>query len=90
MDMRVVSEPDVMQTLSPLLEEAKIRAVEIRDGDELLGAIVSKEDYEIVRRAKAQRFLRMSDELGEQMRTRAAADGLTPDDLMKLLDRKAS
>ena len=90
MDMRVVSEPDVMQTLSPLLEEAKIRAVESRNGDELLGAIVSKEDYEIVRRAKAQRFLRMSDELGEQMRTRAAADGLTPDDLMKLLDRKAS
>ena len=88
--MSTAIQPALIEALSPLLEEAKTRAVEIVNGDELLGAIVSKEDYEIVRRAKAQRFLRMSDELGEQMRTRAAADGLTPDDLMKLLDRKAS
>jgi hypothetical protein len=88
--MSVVSEPGILETLTPLLEEAKTRAVEIRKGDELLGAVVSKDDYEIVRRAKIERFLRLSDELGEQIRTRAAADGLTPDDLMKLLDRKAS
>jgi hypothetical protein len=88
--MREVSEPGLIETLSPLLEEAKRHAVVIRDGDTQLGAIVSMEDYEIVRKAKMERFLRVADELGEQMRRRAAADGLTPDDLMKLFDRKAS
>jgi hypothetical protein len=39
------------------LEEAKTHAVEIRDGDEVLGAIVSKEDYEIVRQARIDRLM---------------------------------
>jgi hypothetical protein len=88
--MSVVYEPAVLETLSPLLEEAKKRAVVISDGVTQLGAIVSMEDYEIVRKAKVERFLRVMDEFGEQIRERAAADGLTPDDLMKILDRKAS
>jgi hypothetical protein len=88
--MRVVSEVDAMQSLPSLLQEVKTHSVVIRQGEEDLGALVSMEDYEIVRRAKAERFLRVSDELGEQMRTRAAKDGLTPGDLMEFLDRKAS
>jgi len=79
-----------MQTLPSLLKEIKTQAVVISDGKEELGALVSMKDYELIRRAKVETFLRMSDELGEQMRTRAAVDGLTPEDLMKLLDRKAS
>jgi hypothetical protein len=89
-DMAIVSEPGLVATLAPILREAQRHAIVIRDGDTDLGAIVSMEDYEIVRRAKVEKFLRASDELGEQIRTRAAEDGLTPDDLMKLLDRKAS
>ncbi|HEV2619077.1 MAG TPA: hypothetical protein VGU23_03975 [Acidobacteriaceae bacterium] len=85
-----MSEPGLVATLAPILKEAQRHAVVIRDGDTDLGAVVSMEDYEIVRRAKAERFLRASDELGAQMRARAAAEGLTVDDLMKLLDRKAS
>lgn len=79
-----------MQSLPSLLKDVGTHAVVIRDGDEDLGAIVSMEDYEVIRKPKKiERLLRTMDELGAQIRERAAADGLTPDDLMKLLDRKA-
>ncbi len=84
--MRAVSESDAMQTLPSLLKEAKTQAVEIRDGDEVLGAIVSKEDYELIRRAKAEDFLRASTEFGEQLRARAGEEGITTDDLARILD----
>jgi hypothetical protein len=87
--MRVVSEPEVMQTLYPLLEEAKTRAVEIRNGDEILGAIVSKDDYEIVRRAKADRLMLAMDRLGAELREGAAEAGISLEQLEKMLDRKA-
>ena len=87
--MRVVSESDAVQTLPSLLKEVKTQSVVIRDGEEELAALVSMEDYEIVRRAKAEKLFDLMDEFGGQIRTRAAADGLTPDDLMKILDRKA-
>ena len=89
-DMRVVSESDVMEELPSLLEEIKTHAVVISDGEEELGALVSMEDYEIVRKAKVDRLFHAMDEFGEQIRVRAAADGLTPDELMEILDRKAS
>ena len=88
--MDIVSEPGLVAALAPILKEAQRHAVVIREGDRDLGAVVSMEDYEIVRRAKVENFLRAAYEIGEQIRTRAAEDGLTPDDLMKFLDRKAS
>jgi hypothetical protein len=87
--MRVVSESDAIQSLPSLLKEVSTHAVVIREGDEDLGAIVSMEDYEVIRKSKIERLLRTMDDLGAKIRERAAADGLTPDDLMKLLDRKA-
>ena len=88
--MSVVTEADVVARLPSLLAEAKRRAVVISDGDNELGAIVSMEDFEIVRRAKAEEFLKAMREFGDDIRTRAAKDGLSADDLMKILDRKAS
>jgi hypothetical protein len=88
--MREVSEPGLIATLHPLLEEAKTHALVIRDGDTELGAIVSMEDYEIVRKAKVERFLRISAEFGEHLRARALEEGMTVDELEKMLDRKAS
>ena len=87
--MRVVSESDAMQSLPSLLKEISTEAIVICDGDENLGAIISMEDYEVIRKIKIERLLRTMDELGAKIRERAAADGLTPDDLIKLLDRKA-
>jgi hypothetical protein len=88
--MRVVSEADAMETLPLLLKEAKTRAVEIRDGDEVLGAIVSKEDYEIVRKAKIERLMIATARLGESLRQGAAEEGISLDALEKMLDRKAT
>jgi hypothetical protein len=59
-------------------------------GDKDLAALVSMEDYELVRRMKAEKFLRTSAEFGEQMRARASEEGLTVEDLLRILDRKAS
>jgi hypothetical protein len=87
--MSTISEPGFLETLSPLLEEAKTRAVEIRNGDELLGAIVSKDDYEIVRRAKTDLLKDSMHRLGTKLRKEAAEAGITIDELEKMLDRKA-
>jgi len=88
--MRVVSEADAIQTLPSLLKEVQMQPVVIRDGEEEVAALVSMEDYELVRKAKSEQLSASMDRLGDQIRTRAAADGLTPDDLIKILDRKAS
>jgi hypothetical protein len=48
------------------------------------------EDYEIVRRAKAEKFLSTSTEYGEYLRERARVQGLTVDDFLRMLDRKSS
>jgi hypothetical protein len=88
--MTVVCEPGVLEKLSPLLEEAKTRAVVISDGSTELGAVVSMDDYEIVRKAKVEKFLRISAEFGEHLRARAQEEGISVDELEKMLDRKAS
>jgi hypothetical protein len=88
--MRVVSEADAIQTLPSLLKEVRTQSVVIRDGEEELAALVSMEDYELVRKAKTEKLFALMDEMGSQIRTRAAGEGLTPDDLMRILDRKAS
>ena len=85
-----MSEARLVERLSPILNEAKRHAVVIRGGDEDLGAVISMENYEIVRRAKAEKFLAASADYGEYLRERAAEQGLTVDDLLRLLDRKSS
>ncbi len=88
--MRVVSEAEAIENLPALLRDPDGHAIVITDGESDLRAIVSMEDYAIIRRAKADKFLRAMREFGDDIRARAAEDGLTPEDLMKILDRKAS
>jgi hypothetical protein len=88
--MSVVTEADVIARLPSLLDEAKQRAVIISDGDNDLGAIVSMEDLQIVRQAKVDRFLCAMHELGKELRAAAAEEGISVDELEKMLDRKAS
>lgn len=88
--MSVVTEADVIARLPSLLEEAKQSAVIISDGESDLGALISMEDFAIVHRAKEEKFLRAMREFGDDIRARASEHGLSPDDLMKILDRKAS
>ena len=88
--MSQVLEPDVLNALSPLLREAKSHAVVLTDGESELGALVSMQDYELVRKAKIERFLRTADELGKHLRARAQEEGISEDELLRMLDRKAS
>ena len=51
--MQTVTTDEAMQKLPDLLREVKSRAVVIRDGDRPVGALVSMDDYEVVRKAQA-------------------------------------
>ena len=88
--MSQVLEPGVLSALSPLLREAKSHAVVLSDGESELGALVSMEDYELVRKAKVESFLKSAAEFGEHLRTRARDEGISDDELLRMLDRKAS
>jgi len=87
--MSVVTEAEAIENLPSLLRQARMRAVVISDGDNDLGAIVSMEDYEIVRKAKVERLMRAMDALGAELRAGAAEEGISVDELEKMLDRKA-
>jgi len=87
--MSVVTEADVIARLPSLLEEAKRRPVTISDGDNDLGVLISMEDFQFVRRAKADRFLRAMHAFGKELRDSAAEEGISVDELEKMLDRKA-
>jgi len=85
--MQTVSQAEAMQKLPELLQEAKSSAVVIRDGNESVGAIVSMDDYEVVRRAKIDKALKAMDDLGALLRREAAREGTSLDELEKMLDR---
>jgi len=85
--MQTVSQTEAMQKLPELLREAKSSAVVIRDGDKPLGAIVSMDDYEVVRKAKIEDALNAMSDLGAMLRREASREGISLDDLEKMLDR---
>ncbi len=87
--MRVVSETDAIESFPSLLRQADQHSVVVRDGDRELGAIVSMEDFEVVRKARADRAIRAMEVLGESLRKAAAEEGISPEDLEKMFDRKA-
>lgn len=83
--MRTVTPTEASTSLPRLLEEAKDNAVVICDDKNELGALVSMEDYEIVRRAKAKRLLASFDDLHAAIAQRAEADGMSLDEVEQRL-----
>jgi hypothetical protein len=83
--MREVSEPGLIETLSPLFEEAKKHAIVVRDGGTSLGAIVSMEDFEIVRKANIQKFFELCDLTGEEIAAKAAEQGVPIEEIQRYL-----
>jgi hypothetical protein len=71
------------------LRQADQHSVVVRDGDRELGAIVSMEDFQLVRKARVDRAIRAMEVLGESLREAAAEEGISPEDLEKMFDRKA-
>lgn len=87
--MQADAQSNAMDSISPLLREERMQPVLIMDGEQELGAIVSMDDYALIRKAKVDRFLRASEELGKQLRAYAFEEGISLEDLEKMLDRKA-
>ena len=87
--MQTVTTDEAMQKLPDLLREVKSRAVVIRDGDEAVGAIVSMDDYQVVRKAQVEQALKAMKDLGEVIRREAERDGISLDELEKMLDTHA-
>jgi prevent-host-death family protein len=79
--MRSMSATEAKQNFAALLDAAQREPVVIRRHNRDLAIVISPQDYERIRRAKAEEFLRLSDEIG----LRAAERGMTPEVLDTLL-----
>jgi hypothetical protein len=88
--MQTVTRDEAVLRLPDLLREAKTGAVVISDGTEELGAIVSMDDYEVVRRAKVNQALDAMVRLGDMLREEAGQEGISVDELETMLDRHAT
>jgi PHD/YefM family antitoxin component YafN of YafNO toxin-antitoxin module len=87
--MRAVSRSEAETSLASLIQEAQEEPILIEDGNKQKAVIVSFDSYERGRKAAAERFLESSQRLGEEALAIAAKDGLSGEDLMRMLDRKA-
>jgi len=84
--MQTVTTDEAMQKLPDRLREVKSRAVVIRDGDQAVGAIVSMEDYQVVRKAQVEQALKAMNDLGNVLRREAEREGLSLDELETMLE----
>ncbi len=84
--MQTVTTDEAMQKLPDLLRDVKSRAVVIRDGGQAVGAIVSMEDYQVVRKAQVQQALKAMRDLGDVLRREAERDGISLEELETMLD----
>jgi hypothetical protein len=81
--MQTVTTDEAMQKLPDLLREVGSRAVVIRDGDQAVGALVSMDDYQVVRKAQALKAMR---DLGGLLRREAEHAGISLEELETMLD----
>jgi len=84
--MQTVTTDEAMQRLPDLLREVKSRAVIIRDGDQPVGAIVSMDDYQLVRKAQVEQALKAMKDLGQVLRREAEREGMSLEQLETMLD----
>ncbi len=84
--MQTVTTDEVMQKLPDLLREVKSRAVVIRDGDQAVAALVSMEDYQVVRKAQVEQALKAMNDLGNVLRRGAEREGISLEELETMLE----
>jgi hypothetical protein len=87
--MRVVSETDALENFSALLRDPDGRPILINDGENDLRVIVSLKDFEVIRKAQVDRLMLAMKELGKELRAGAAEQGISLEELERMLDRKA-
>jgi PHD/YefM family antitoxin component YafN of YafNO toxin-antitoxin module len=83
--MRTVSQSEALKSFPTLLEETKVHPVVICEDERELGALISMEDYKVMRQAKAKNFLALCNELSQKVALQAEKDGVTLEDLEKEL-----
>ncbi len=88
--MATMAQTDLIERLTPLFEQAQTQAVIVSDGKSELGAIISMEDYELVRSAKVDRLFAALNDLGSEIRKSAEEQGLSLEEVERMLDRKTA
>jgi prevent-host-death family protein len=79
--MRYVSATDAEQRLAALIDAAQREAVMIRRQDREVAVLLSPHEYDRLRALNTEEFQRFCDRISE----RAAARGLTEDELAEIL-----
>jgi len=88
--MRAVTKSELAASVPELLDEANQQSILITDEqDRELGVLISMKDYEFMRKARAQSFLETARKMGEEIRVRAEAEGISMEEIARILDRKA-
>ena len=85
---RAISQDEFIATVPEVLSAVGEDSFVIEDEDgEMVAALVSPEEYEVVRRARAEDAIAAMRALGEQIRAIATPEEI--DELERALDRKA-
>src|SRR5882757_471924 len=87
LDMRTIAQSELGETAARLLKEANGQAIVIRDGQREVGALVSMQDFERVRRMDLEELDRISKEAGARIDAHAAELGISSEELVERLLR---
>ena len=86
--MATLAQPDLIERLTPLFKQAQTRAVVVSDGESELGAIISMDDYKLVRAAQADRVMAALARLGSEIKKKAEEQGTSLEEIERImLDR---
>jgi PHD/YefM family antitoxin component YafN of YafNO toxin-antitoxin module len=82
----LVSESEAMQNLPALVDKVRDESVIITDDGADMCAIVSMNDYELIRKVKNERLFAAMDSLGREVRENAAKQGISIEEVARMLD----
>ena len=88
--MRTVSQNEAASSLPSLLQGVEQGAVAIQQDGREIAYLISPKEFETTREARNQRLLDASDALSAEIAKNVREKGLSLEDLMRSLDRKAS
>jgi PHD/YefM family antitoxin component YafN of YafNO toxin-antitoxin module len=87
--MTAVAEEEAQRSVADCIAATAKGPVLLEQDDRPVAALISMEDFEIVRKANVTRALAAMEALGTSLRGAAAAEGISLDELEKMLDRHA-
>ncbi len=85
--MTTVQQDEAQRSFADCIAETANGPVLLENDGRAVAALISMQDFEIVRKANAEKLLAAFDELGAECRAAAAAEGISLDGLEKMFDR---